>query len=97
MIQLPPQYTRVALLTTREYEILLKMGEGIRTSRIAADLKISTRTVSAHYGNMIRKLDLKGGTHEMRVLAISYHLWVQEHGVRRLYRGLFSKEPMPVT
>lgn len=45
-------------LTDREIEILAFIGQGLVSKEIAAELKISPRTVDVHRTNLMRKLDL---------------------------------------
>ena len=47
-----------AILTARELDILARIGTGLVTKDIAADLDLSPRTVSVHRANIMRKLDL---------------------------------------
>ncbi len=50
------------LLTLRETEVLEKIGRGLVTKEIAAELGISPRTVDVHRTNLMRKLDLHNAT-----------------------------------
>lgn len=47
-----------ACLTARELEVLARIGRGLVTKEIAAELGLSPRTVSVHRANLMRKLDL---------------------------------------
>ncbi len=47
-----------SLLTEREMEVLALIAQGLVTKDIAADLKLSPKTVSAHRQNIMGKLDL---------------------------------------
>ncbi len=47
-----------ARLTVRELEILIRIGRGLVSKEIAAELGISPRTVDVHRTNMMQKLDL---------------------------------------
>ncbi len=49
----------VALLTTREIEILRLLAEGAKNPEVAEQLKISIRTVDAHRSNILKKLALR--------------------------------------
>ena len=46
------------LLTERELEVLILIGQGMVTKDIAAELDLSPKTVSAHRQNIMGKLDL---------------------------------------
>jgi DNA-binding NarL/FixJ family response regulator len=45
-------------LTPRELEVLQLLGSGRRAPEIAAELRISPKTVSSHVQNIFRKLDV---------------------------------------
>lgn len=47
-----------ARLSPRELEVLTRIGRGLVTKEIAAELGVSPRTVSVHRENLMRKLDL---------------------------------------
>ena len=49
----------VGSLTTREFEILALLGEGLSNREIAARLFITPKTVEHHVGHVLSKLDLK--------------------------------------
>ena len=57
------------LLSEREREVLQLVAQGLRTKDIARKLFISTRTVSAHRSNIMRKLGV-GSVAEMTTYAI---------------------------
>jgi DNA-binding NarL/FixJ family response regulator len=48
-----------AMLSPREMEILLLMGDGLTMQQIARRLGISPRTVETHATNLYRKLDVR--------------------------------------
>ena len=50
----------IGLLTKREREVLVLLGEGITNAEIAARLFISTKTAEHHVGNVLTKLHLRG-------------------------------------
>jgi two-component system, NarL family, response regulator NreC len=52
------RWTRTALLTPRENEILRLITLGGTARQIAADLNLSIKTVEAHKFNLMRKLDV---------------------------------------
>ncbi|MEM7353570.1 MAG: response regulator transcription factor [Acidobacteriota bacterium] len=49
-------------LTERETEVLILLAGGLSNREIAAELTISERTVRAHVGNVLAKLDLSNRT-----------------------------------
>ena len=46
------------VLTKREYEVLMLLGQGLSVQRIAVELTLSAHTVRVHIGNLMKKLDL---------------------------------------
>jgi DNA-binding NarL/FixJ family response regulator len=50
---------RLAHLTPREFDILLRLARGQRLNDIAADLFISPKTVSTHRRRLLDKLELR--------------------------------------
>ena len=50
----------VAQLTDRELHVLQLLGSGLSTRQIAAELKLSFKTVETHRENIKRKLSLRG-------------------------------------
>ena len=57
------------VLTEREREIFDLVARGLSTRDIAAQLRISRRTVETHRGNILRKLDLHSATELARLAA----------------------------
>jgi two-component system response regulator NreC len=49
---------RSATLTPREKEVLKLLAEGFRVKDVAANLKLSVKTIEAHKFNLMRKLDI---------------------------------------
>lgn len=49
----------LASLTPREREILRRVAEGLSAREIAADLRLSARTVETHRNNLMRKLGVR--------------------------------------
>jgi DNA-binding NarL/FixJ family response regulator len=46
-------------LTTREREVISRLGKGLSVSRIAEDLALSPHTVRVHLGNIMKNLGLR--------------------------------------
>ena len=70
----------LALLTTREREVLALMAEGRTNVGIARRLWLTDRTVETHVSSIIRKLDLAESEEEhRRVLAVLTWLGVRQH------------------
>ena len=51
-------YTRGAVLTAREQEVMKLLAEGHTVREVASDLLLSVKTVEAHKLNLMRKLDI---------------------------------------
>ena len=49
---------KIDVLTSRERDILSRIGKGAPVSKIAAQLEISPQTVRVHLRNAMQKLDL---------------------------------------
>lgn len=53
-------------LTDREFQVLELVGRGMTTREVAAQLRISPKTVDVHRGRLRHKLDLRDATALMR-------------------------------
>ena len=58
---------RTTDLTVRKIEILKMLYQGLRNAAIGDRLKISTRTVEAHVGNVISKLGAQNRTEAVQI------------------------------
>lgn len=68
----------IARLTEREQEVLRLVAEGHSNARVAAQLRLSDRTVEAHMRSVFTKLGLEDdGETNRRVLAVLAHLEAQ--------------------
>jgi len=65
----------LARLSTRELDVLRLMAEGLTNNGIASRLFLSARTVEAHVGNLMTKLDITDSDERhRRVLAVLSYL-----------------------
>lgn len=69
--------TRLERLTSREREVLELLASGYANKRIAAELKISPRTVEIHRARVIEKLNVQSVSHLVR-LALSAGIPLRE-------------------
>ena len=69
----PPEAPEV--ISKREWEVLRLMAEGLTNSGIARRLFLSARTVEAHVGNIMSKLEIADSDEaHRRVLAVLSYL-----------------------
>ena len=52
------EYVPKILLTSREQEVMMLLGEGRTVREVAVDLALSVKTIEAHKLNLMRKLDI---------------------------------------
>lgn len=62
---------RYALLSQREKQVLQGVVEGKQNRELAAELNISLKTVEAHRGNMMRKMNVKSASQLVRLMLIN--------------------------
>ena len=60
-------------LSDRELEIFHLIGQGLTTSQLAEQLRLSVKTIETHKANIKGKLNLKSGN-ELQVYAINWGL-----------------------
>lgn len=74
---------RVSKLTDRELQVLLLLGNGMSTRKIAGHLNLSIKTVETYREHLKRKLDLSGTT---ELVHFATH-WVEHHSQSRNLDG----------
>lgn len=55
-----PEANSISKLSDRELEVFERLGRGLKTTIIAAELKLSIKTVQTYRANIMAKLGLKG-------------------------------------
>ena len=71
LIRRPRVVDPLAALTPRELEVLALIAEGRSNSAIAENLRLSPKTLEAHIGRLLQKLDLPESPDDhRRVLAV---------------------------
>ena len=64
---------KIALLTSRELEVLAQVANGMFNKEIATNLNISERTVKNHISNIFKKIDVSDRT-QAAVFAIKNNI-----------------------
>lgn len=64
---------KIDLLTSREYEVLIQVANGMSNKEIATNLNISERTVKNHISNIFKKIDVSDRT-QAAVFAIKNNI-----------------------
>lgn len=82
MLQLDPS-SGVPLLTTREYQVLKLVAQGLSAKEIAQSIDIAPRTVERHIENVRLKIRARNRTH-MVTLAVELGLLHLENEVASL-------------
>lgn len=62
----PPE--RYLELTTREYEVAIRLARGMTNREIATDFGVSVKTIDTHRGNVLKKLGCKGNVALCRLM-----------------------------
>lgn len=75
----PARATELSMLSERELQVFLQLGQGRSTQEITAALGVSRKTVGAHRENIKNKLGLP----HTNALVARATLWVREQGLTR--------------